>query len=106
MKIRRLGGACRNLIPADNRDCAGLYLGLGEVINSTSPHPRAFAALALHHLVALLEQTFAFAIFAFLFLLYVRAFFTHHESLLPLESGQLALCMGCAWREHAAFLVR
>jgi hypothetical protein len=52
-----------------------------------SPHPRAFAALALHHLVALLEQTFAFTVFAFLLLLYVRAFFTDHENLLPLEGG-------------------
>jgi hypothetical protein len=56
--------------------------GMGA-INATSPHPRAFAALALHHLVALLEQAFALAIFAFLLLLDVRAFFTHHEILLP-----------------------
>jgi hypothetical protein len=54
-----------------------------EFINSTSPHARAFAALTLHHLVALLEQTFAFTIFAFLLLLDVRAFFTRHEILLP-----------------------
>jgi hypothetical protein len=59
-----------------------------------SAHPRAFAPLALHHLVALLEQTFALTIFAFLLLLDVRAFFTDHESLLPLESGQLVVCKG------------
>ncbi|WP_187435089.1 hypothetical protein [Bradyrhizobium cytisi] len=53
-----------------------------------SPHPRAFAALALHHVVALPEQTFALTIFAFLLLLDVRAFFTDHEVLLPLEGDQ------------------
>ncbi|BAC47548.1 blr2283 [Bradyrhizobium diazoefficiens USDA 110] len=66
---------------------SGSYLGIGEVISSTSPHARALATLALHHLVALLEQTFAFTVFAFLLLLDVRAFFTGHEILLPRESG-------------------
>jgi len=60
-----------------------------EVIDPTSPHARAFATLALHHLVALLEQTFALAILAFLLLLDVRAFFTNHEILLPRESGHV-----------------
>ena len=55
--------------------------------SAMSPHPRAFAALALHHLVALLEQAFALAILAFLLLLDVRPFFTGHEVLLPRERG-------------------
>jgi hypothetical protein len=56
-------------------------------ITSSSAYARALAALALHHLVALLEQAFALAIFAFLLLLDVRAFFTRHEILLPPEGG-------------------
>src|SRR3954452_3425457 len=58
-----------------------------EAITSSSPHARAFAALALHHLVALLEQAFAFAVLAFLLLLDVRAFFIGHGRLLPRKSG-------------------
>jgi len=74
-------------------DQYGLCIDPGEVINLTSPHARAFATLALHHLVALLEQTFALAILAFLLLLDVRAFFTRHEILLLLERRQLMPCM-------------
>ena len=44
-----------------------------------SPQPRAFAALALDDLVALLEQAFAFAVFTLLFLLGVRPFFIRHR---------------------------
>jgi hypothetical protein len=58
------------------------FRGLAPALDR-SPHPRAFAALALHHLVALLEQAFALTIFALLLLLDVRAFFTSHEILLP-----------------------
>jgi len=47
-----------------------------------SPQPRPAAALAFHHLVALLEQALAFAILALLLLLDVGAFFISHD-LLP-----------------------
>ena len=39
------------------------------------------AALAFHHLVALLDQALAFAILALGFLLYIRAFFIGHDGL-------------------------
>jgi hypothetical protein len=42
---------------------------------------RSVAALALHHLVALLDQALAFAIFALGLLLDVRAFFIGHDGL-------------------------
>ena len=42
---------------------------------------RSVAALAFHHLVALLDQAFAFAIFALGLLLDVRAFFIGHDGL-------------------------
>jgi hypothetical protein len=45
-----------------------------------SPHSRALAALALHDIVALLDQALAFAILAFLLLLDVRAFIIGHAS--------------------------
>jgi hypothetical protein len=48
----------------------------------SSPQPGAFAALAFHDLVALLEQTLALAVLAFLLLLGVRAFFVRHRVLL------------------------
>ena len=64
----------------------------GEVINSSSL-ARAFAALALHHLVALLEQALAFAVLAFLLLLDVRAFFAGHDGLLAREGG----CVRARW---------
>jgi len=47
----------------------------------SSPQPRAAAALAFDHLVALLEQAFAFAILALLLLLDVGAFFIGHDIL-------------------------
>src|SRR6266446_9434520 len=42
---------------------------------------RSVAALAFHHLVALLDQTLAFAIFTLGLLLDVRAFFIGHDGL-------------------------
>ena len=45
------------------------------------PHPRPLAALALHNLVAFLEQALPFTGFACLLLLYVRAFFIGHRVL-------------------------
>ncbi|MBX9710139.1 MAG: hypothetical protein K2X60_03825 [Xanthobacteraceae bacterium] len=42
-------------------------------------HPRPFAALALHDLVALFDEAFAFAVLAFLLFLDVRAFFIRHD---------------------------
>jgi hypothetical protein len=48
----------------------------------TSPHSRALAALALHDIVALLDQALAFAILAFLLLLDVRAFIIGHANIL------------------------
>jgi hypothetical protein len=42
---------------------------------------RSVAALAFHHLVALLDQALAFAILALGFLLDVRAFFIGHDGL-------------------------
>lgn len=47
-----------------------------------SPHARSFAALALHHPVALLDETLAFAVLAGLLLLDVGAFFIGHDDLL------------------------
>ena len=44
-------------------------------------HARSLAALALHHLVALLQQALALAILALLLLLDVGAFFIGHASL-------------------------
>jgi hypothetical protein len=73
-----------------------LSAGIPVAFARASPHPRALAALALHHLVALLEQTFALAILAFLLLLDVRAFFTDHESLLPREGGVVRV-LGGSW---------
>jgi hypothetical protein len=46
-----------------------------------SPHPGPTAALAFHHLVALLEQALAFAILALRLLLDVGASFIGHDSL-------------------------
>jgi hypothetical protein len=47
-----------------------------------SPYPRALAALALHHAVAFLDETLAFAVLAGLLLLDVGAFFIGHGDLL------------------------
>jgi hypothetical protein len=44
------------------------------------PHSRALAALALHDIVALLDQALAFAILAFLLLLDVRALIIGHAN--------------------------
>jgi hypothetical protein len=49
-------------------------------------HPRPLAALALHHLVALLEQSLALAILAFLLFLDVGALFIGHGSLPATDS--------------------
>jgi len=46
-----------------------------------SPKPGAAAALAFHHLVALLEQALAFAVFTLRLLLDVGASFIGHDSL-------------------------
>jgi hypothetical protein len=59
---------------------AGRSLGRSRVL-PTLPHPRPLAALALHNLVAFLEQALAFTVFACLFFLYVRAFFIGHRVL-------------------------
>jgi hypothetical protein len=48
---------------------------------SPSPKPGAAAALAFHHLVALLEQALAFAVLAFRLLLDVGASFIGHDIL-------------------------
>jgi hypothetical protein len=59
--------------------------GLGgfEIVTLTwprcSPHPRPLAALALHNIVAFLEQALPFTVFACLFFLYVRPFFIGHR---------------------------
>jgi hypothetical protein len=47
----------------------------------TSPDARPLAALAFDHPVALLQQALALAIFAFLLLLDVGAFFIGHDNL-------------------------
>jgi Protein of unknown function (DUF3828) len=51
-----------------------------EMTKAVSPHSRALAALALHDIVALLDQALAFAILAFLLLLDVRAFIIGHAN--------------------------
>src|SRR3954469_9830300 len=77
----RACATCKSMLPA------------WAAITTSSAYARALAALALHHLVALLEQAFAFAVFAFLLLLDIRAFFTGHGWLLPREGGR-APCIG------------
>jgi hypothetical protein len=54
--------------------------------NASSPQPGALAALALHHLIALLDQALALAILAFLLLLDVGAFLIGH-AIAPQQSN-------------------
>jgi hypothetical protein len=56
-----------------------------KITRQSSPQSRPATALALHHLVALLEQALAFAILALLLLLDVRAFFIGHDILPPMS---------------------
>jgi hypothetical protein len=64
--------------------CAKRRPGMTVVIQFTrqsSPQPGPAAALAFHHLVALLEQALAFAILALRLLLDVGASFIGHDNL-------------------------
>jgi hypothetical protein len=56
----------------------GIFLSSRQI---ASPEPGAAAALAFHHLVALLEQALAFAVLAFRLLLDVGASFIGHDIL-------------------------
>ena len=54
---------------------------IDQFTQQSSPQPGPAAALAFHHLVALLEQALAFAILALLFLLDVGTFFIGYDNL-------------------------
>jgi hypothetical protein len=57
---------------------ARLLMGYGPSIKPRLAQAGAFAALAFHHLVALLQQALALAILALLLLFDVGAFFVGH----------------------------
>jgi hypothetical protein len=56
-----------------------------------SPQPGAAATLAFYHLVALLQETLAFAVLALLFLLDVGTFVIGHDSESPIDGSMGSL---------------
>jgi hypothetical protein len=98
----RFGSVARTEIEPDS---ATLVNGLGqEARTSASAHPGAAAALAFHHLVALLQQTLALAILAFLLLLDVGAFFIGH-GILPARNSHMTMIEArvLVYKQHSRF---
>jgi hypothetical protein len=69
----------------DKRDAS--RIASTQRVDLTSPYAGAAAALALHHLVALLQEPLAFAVLALWPLLDVRAFDVVHDGIQSMMRG-------------------